>query len=277
MGVSFFDNISRNIRRKRIEWLGSVRNVGKFVIVILLLLITGILWQKYKNDMGAYFYEAAKTGSIFIGMELDHVKIKGVQNLSLEQLQDFIEAETAGQSLPFLDINLLRMKIENLSWVKEASVQRRFPDKLYIQLTEHVPQARWQVGGKHHMITEEGIVVSDFVPKKFANLTLLVGENANFHVPDLREVLSHGTKLRERVTAASWIGNRRWDIYLNNGIIVKLPQDNAGEAWSKLQRLSIDELLLEHKNIAIIDMRVSKRLVLRFKDDSESVYKDEGA
>ena len=277
MGVSFFDNISRNIRRKRIEWLGSVRNLGKFLIVILLLLIGGILWQKYKNDMGAYFYETAKTASIFAGMELNHVKIKGVHNLSLEQLQDFIEAETAGESLPFLDINLLRMKIENLSWVKEVSVQRVFPDKLYIKLTEHVPQARWQVAGKHYMITEEGIVVSDFVPEKFASLTLLVGENANLHVPDLREVLSHGVRLRERVTAASWIGNRRWDIYLNNGIIVKLPQDNASKAWSKLQKLSIDELLLEHKNIAIIDMRVSNRLVLRFKDDSESVYKDEGA
>lgn len=278
MAIGFFDNIGRSIRRKRIEWLGSVKNAGKLFIFLLLLLLCVVLWQKYSDAVGAYFYDSAKRVSISLGMELKEVSIEGVQNMPTDSLHSFIESEIEGQSLVFLDIELLRMKIENLSWVKEVSIQRLFPDRLFIRIKEHVPQARWQVQGKHYMITEQGEVVSDKVPEKFANLTLLVGENANFHVPDLRELLSHGTALSDRVIAASWIGDRRWDIYFSNGIIVKLPQDNADEAWSKLQKLAIDELLLEHKNIAIIDMRVSDRLVLRFKDNSESAYgNDEGA
>ncbi len=279
MAIGFFDNLGRTIRRKRIEWLGSVKNVGKLLSFVVVLFLCVFVWQKYSATVGVYFYNTAKSVSVSLGMKLSHVSVEGVNNMPVTELERFIAAEIEGESLPFLDIKSLRVKIENLSWVRQASVQRLFPDKLFIKVIEHVPQARWQVQGKHYIITEEGEVVSDYVPEKFADLTLLVGENANLHVPDLRKLLSYGAALSDRVIAASWIGDRRWDIYFNNGIVVKLPQDNAESAWVKLQKLAIDELLLEHKNIAIIDMRVSDRLVLRFKDNTQTSFsgEDKGA
>ena len=46
---------------------------------------------------------------------------------------------------------------------------------------------------------------------------------------DLFQILKQEDDLFRRVKGASWIGKRRWDIYiddLTNGIIVKLPQKN---------------------------------------------------
>jgi cell division protein FtsQ len=42
-----------------------------------------------------------------------------------------------------VDLERVRSSLEKLPWVREARVERRWPDTLVVSLTEHVPLARW--------------------------------------------------------------------------------------------------------------------------------------
>ena len=42
-----------------------------------------------------------------------------------------------------VDLEGVRNSLEKLPWVREARVERRWPDTLVVSLTEHVPLARW--------------------------------------------------------------------------------------------------------------------------------------
>jgi cell division protein FtsQ len=68
--------------------------------------------------------------------------------------------------------------------------------------------------------------------------------------------------IANRVTAAVRVGGRRWRLYLDNGINVELPEENAAAAWKQLAELDRDSQILA-RNIEVIDMRLSDRLVVR--------------
>jgi len=67
------------------------------------------------------------------------------------------------------------------------------------------------------------------------------------------------------VKAAQWVGDRRWNITLDRtagGIDVRLPEDDPLSAWHDLAKMDKEQSLLERK-VALIDMRLPDRLVLR--------------
>lgn len=54
-----------------------------------------------------------------------------------------------------VDLENVRSSLEKLPWVREARVERRWPDTLVVSLTEHVPLARWN---DNALVSESGEV-----------------------------------------------------------------------------------------------------------------------
>ncbi|MDZ7585113.1 MAG: FtsQ-type POTRA domain-containing protein, partial [Thiobacillus sp.] len=68
-----------------------------------------------------------------------------------------------------VDLEGVRNSLEKLPWVREARVERRWPDTLVVSLTEHVPLARWN---DNALINEAGEV---FVAAASTHLPRLSG------------------------------------------------------------------------------------------------------
>lgn len=59
----------------------------------------------------------------------------------------------------------------------------------------------------------------------------------------------------ERVDAAMRVGGRRWNVFLDNGVSIRLPEEEEpAEAWHRLAEYQRMYALLA-KNIRAIDMR----------------------
>ena len=65
----------------------------------------------------------------------------------------------------------------------------------------------------------------------------------------------------QRVQSATWVGGRRWDVYLQGGIVIRLPEREPARAWRQLARYAAEHRLLA-KEIKAVDLRVDGRLVL---------------
>jgi cell division protein FtsQ len=91
---------------------------------------------------------------------------------------------------------------------------------------------------------------------------VIVGESAPERAEGLFDLLGQQPKLKERVTAAVFVGKRRWNLRLDNGIDVKLPEENPAAAWSRLANLQEQYGLLE-KDVRIIDLRQPDQVVVR--------------
>ena len=71
-----------------------------------------------------------------------------------------------------------------------------------------------------------------------------------------------------RVRAAIWVGDRRWNLRLDNGIDIRLPEKDPQAAWAWLVALERDRQLLSHGIIAI-DLRIPSRLVVQRRDQGD--------
>jgi cell division protein FtsQ len=91
----------------------------------------------------------------------------------------------------------------------------------------------------------------------------VVGDDAPQAAAGLFALLSTEPELSGRVLAATRIGARRWNLYLDNRVEVWLPEHDLLGAWRLLASKARDEGLLE-RAITLVDLRfVPDRIRLR--------------
>ena len=194
------------------------------------------------------------------GFTVDHVLADGRRETSSS---DILAAVGIRMSEPIFGLDLVaaRARIEQLPWVQSATIERRLPDTLYVQVTELEPLALWQQQQKLHLIARSGRVIEGAAIERFANLPVVVGADAPAHAAELLDMLATQPELKKRVTAAIRVGGRRWNLRFDNGVDVKLPEDDSAAAWARLARLERDYGLLA-RDVTVIDLRLPEQLLV---------------
>ena len=135
-------------------------------------------------------------------------------------------------------------------------------DRLLVTVTEAEPMALWQRNQKLYLVSRAGKVIETADLGRYSRLLVIVGDNAPERAEALFDLLAREPKLKDRVTAAVFVGKRRWNLRFDNGVDVKLPEENPAAAWSRLAELQNQYGLLE-KDVRIIDLRLPDQVVLR--------------
>ena len=195
------------------------------------------------------------------GLVVIDVKVEGRETTDRETI---LKALGAGPGTPILAMSPSHAKeqLETLPWVRSAVVERRLPDTLYVRLVERKPLALWQHGGRLQLIDREGAVIPVTRLDRFAKLPMVVGDNAASHAAELLDMLATEPDLAARVSAAIRVGDRRWNLRIDNIIDVLLPADGAASAWAQLARLERSSAILK-RDVQVVDVRLPDRLVLR--------------
>jgi cell division protein FtsQ len=165
---------------------------------------------------------------------------------------------------PLLDVDLgaARQRLEQIEWVEHAAVERRLPNTIHVQLRERDPIALWQDGGEYVLIDRLGRRVRSVNPVDSAWLPLIAGRGAPEKVMQLFFQLSAVPTVAARFRAAVWVGERRWNLFLDDGLEIRLPEEDLPAALHRLAQLDAETQLLA-RELSLIDMRQPDKLVLR--------------
>jgi len=195
------------------------------------------------------------------GLRVNDVVIQGRANTPEPLLRAAIGVSKGDPILGF-SVELARQRIETLSWVRHATVERRLPSTVVVYLQERRPFAIWQNQGKFVLIDRTGQVVANENLAEFHQLPLVVGAGAPTAAATLLDALTDHPDLQKRITAAVRVGERRWNLRLTNGADVMLPEGHEAQAIARLMQLQQEHALLD-RPLAAIDMRLGDRLVVR--------------
>jgi cell division protein FtsQ len=247
----------------------AIRLGAASAAAIAVLATAVYVWRAGMPDRIVEAYDGART----------HVlALSGAAGLKVQEI--FIEgrAETPGQHVlevlnvnrgtPILGFNpaMAKAELEQLPWIKEASVERRLPDTILVRIVERRPLALWQRGGRMAVIDQDGTEIKGADPARFAGLPLVVGDDAPAHASALLALMALEPDLQKRVIAAIRVGARRWNLRMDAGdgvaVDVQLPEINPGEAWARLAELERVNRLLD-RSVSVIDMRFPDRLIVR--------------
>jgi len=177
---------------------------------------------------------------------------------------DLLEAMGIARGTPILsyDFEAAKTRVEALPWVLQARIERLLPDTLVVRIVERHPMALWQNQGKFSLIDDNGVVITHDELNRFANLIHVVGEDAPDHVGGLVELLETQPKLKMLVKAAVRVGGRRWDLSLDGGIDVRLPETDAPKALARLAAFEQQSGVLG-RDVQVLDLRVPDRVIVR--------------
>jgi cell division protein FtsQ len=236
-----------------------------------MLIVGGVYGAIQQNGLLLEYWLLQRAANIIVqssgslGLTVADITVEGRETTDRETI---LAALAAGPGTPILAVSPIRAKaqLEALPWVRTAVIERHLPGTIYVRLAERKPLALWQHNGKIQLIDREGGVIPVTRLDRFAKLPMVVGEDAAGHAAKLLDMLASDPDLATRVTAAIRVGDRRWNLRIDNAIDVLLPADETAYAWSELARLERSSAILK-RDVQTIDLRLRDRLVLRVSSE----------
>lgn len=225
-------------------------------------LVSGLVWWAHATELGTRAGDAVVTRVLDLskaaGLRVSQVYVDGRGRTDLAQVRAAVGVEV-GDPLLGIDLHAIKSRLEDLAWVDRASAARLLPNALQVQILEREPIALWQSHGRFALVDRSGEVIEGVVSDmasvaEYRHLRVLVGEHAPERAVRLFVLLSTEPELWARVAAATWVGERRWSVHLDNGIEVLMPEDRVIEAWRFLAARAREDALLE-RAITVVDLR----------------------
>ncbi len=132
---------------------------------------------------------------------------------------------------------------------------------MVVEITEREPFAIWQRDGVVMLIDAEGRVLSNYIAPQYRNLPVLVGAGAEEQAVEILELISQFPALHAQMRGATLVSDRRWNLTLDNGIVILLPEEDPVPALIQLETLDQAQGLLS-RDILSVDLRLADRVVV---------------
>jgi|GEM_PF-2185740 len=247
-------------------------------VVVVALLVWGVA-VFVAGDGHQKTLDAAQTGFYSVtaknGFAVRDVLIEGRERLDLQWLQKRLDG-VRGMSVFAVDIALIKNDLERQNWVASAAVQRLLPDRIKITLVERVPfvflteaQPSTKNDTNHlraALMDDTATRIGRYDRAAFPDLLLVEGKGAVIAAKKFLPLLAAEEALKARVERCVYVGERRWDLILNGGLRIKLPEDDAGYALRRLMKAQEEDGLL-NKPLKSIDLRQVGRIILETRPE----------
>ncbi len=209
-----------------------------FFLLILLGSINNINFNKIK-------FEDIKKINIF-GLKENEEKalLKDIINLNLENIF-------------FLNGTDIARVLENNSLVESYKVYKKYPSTLDINIKKTIFLAKINLNGQEFLIGSNGKLTKSNSSNEY--LPYIFGKPEINEFLNFKKVIDKSNISYDKIKSFYYFKSKRWDIELENNIIIKLSSDNIEKSLN-------DALLFLNNNnfkqIEILDARIENQIIL---------------
>jgi cell division protein FtsQ len=162
-----------------------------------------------------------------------------------------------------IDMEAVRLSIEELDAVADAGLRLRGGGILQVDIVERQPVVVWRTGFGLSLLDAEGMRIATIIERADrADLPLIVGQGANKAVPEALALLSAAQPILPRLRGLVRVGERRWDLVLDRDQRLMLPEAAPVRALERVIALDQAQELLD-RDVLAVDLRIEHRPVLR--------------
>ncbi|HYD86552.1 MAG TPA: cell division protein FtsQ/DivIB [Vitreimonas sp.] len=275
--VSSYDNMPRLARIKLSGGLtpDDVQVTSKSLLVALTgaVLFVGIAvasaaWLGSSLfDAREAFARSADSAAAGVGFNIASVDVDAtpggpaITDARREEVRALIVPD-GRRSILALEPNEVKARVESLDWVASARVRRLWPSTLEVAVERRQEYALWEEDGHVSVIDINGERLLAERAADHPNLPLIVGRGAGPAAEPLLQALESLPNVRSRLVQIVRVGDRRWNLELNSGAMVALPEEGAPAALARLESLHARYALLD-RPVRQLDLRTPGQLAVR--------------
>ncbi len=201
------------------------------------------------------------------GFRVEQIEVTGLSRMDRMSVYA-VALDQQSRAMPLVSLEGVREKLLKYGWIEDAHVSRRLPNTLLVHIVERKPTAVWQDHGQLSLIARNGVWLEPVKAEAMPDLPLVIGDRANEQEAAYQELLDAAPALRPLVKAATWVGNRRWNLLFESGETLALPEGSAEAAAALVKFAQLDGArALLGKGWIRFDMRDPEKLVARKPGD----------
>ena len=162
-----------------------------------------------------------------------------------------------------LDIKYLHKVLNDIPAVESAAIKVTVSGVLQIDISERTPAFIWRKDDVISVIDEKGKFIRLATSRlDYPELPLVIGEAANLSIADISSLMEDNQYFLDQVRAFVRVGERRWDLVLDNNLRIMLPQTEFLAAFDRLMLMNHTGSLFSNQ-LSTIDMRLVERPTVR--------------
>ena len=246
-----------------------MRFVGSIILILCALLWLALWLGGFMPQVRQSAHDFKVNRLMSMGFVVKQVDVMGEGRLNEADIRAAIGIYP-GEYFFGTDLNRAQIRTESLPWVDRAVVRRLWPNRIVVQIVETEPYALWQQNGQFSLVSHTGEEITKLkdVQSLPTGLKTLVGADAPKHAQIIETELKAYQNIWTRTQSLVHMRGNRWDLYLDGGVQVKLPETDIALALGRLSALQANTQILD-RELAIIDLRLPDRIGLRpiSKDD----------
>ncbi len=190
--------------------------------------------------------------------------VEGASRTVEEDIREIFPFDLPASSFD-IDLDHVRELIVGLPAVADAHVRIRRGGVLVAEVQERIPVAVWRSWDGLGLVDRQGYVVADLGHRgERADLPVIAGAGADQDVPGALAILQAAAPLGFRVKGLVRMGERRWDVILDRGQRILLPEESPVRALERVIVLDEVQDMLE-RDVVAVDMRLSERPTVRMQ------------
>lgn len=218
-------------------------------------------------DAREAFARSADSAAASAGFEIDSLDVAalpGSPAISRARQREVLAllVPEGRRSMLSLDPDEVKARVESLDWVASARVRRLWPSTLKVEVERRQEYALWEEDGQVSVIDMNGERLLAERAVDHPNLPLIIGRGAGPAAQPILAALESLPETRARLVQMERVGNRRWNLELESGAIVALPEQDAAEALARLETLHARYRLLD-RPVRQFDLRTPNQLAVR--------------
>ena len=220
------------------------------------------------NKKKIYFYLIS---FLFISTFFNHNLIDNlkntfkIENIEIEntkkEINDIILSNTdfiLDKNIFFINKNFLFEKLNKLNFIESISIKKKYPSTIKIKTRETDLIAITYIEKKKYFVGMNGNFI---LAKNFLNHQKLPTIFGKFNTDDYiflqQELLNQKIDLKQ-IIRYYFHKNKRWDLYLENNILIQLPNKNIDIAIGLYKQFKLNNKINPN---ATIDLRIENRLI----------------
>lgn len=212
-------------------------------------------------DVREAFARAADGAAANVGFAVAEIEVEGVSGARADEVRALIQPQ-GRRSLLALDPSDVRSRVQSLDWVADAQVRRLWPSTIEIVVERRQAYALWEENGEVSVIDYNGERLLTERAADHQHLPLVKGVGAGPAAESLLIALENLPHTRARLRSLVRVRDRRWDVELENGLTIALPEEAPAAALIELERLHNAHALLD-RPLTQIDMRAPGLVAVR--------------
>lgn len=200
------------------------------------------------------------------------MEIEGASEVVEKGLRGMLPVDLPASSFE-IDLETLRERLQKLDAVQSVDLRIKPGGVLSAVVVERVPAVMWRHARGIELLDKTGHRVASVTSRDVrSDLPIIAGDGANSAAAEALALIDAAGPILPRVRGLERMGERRWDIVLDRGQRIKLPEEGALRAFEQVIAMDRAKSMLA-RDITVVDLREAGRPVVQIGLEAQNAIR----